>query len=698
VDFFTTVRNHSVILYQEPPFKTKNLIKIWYIICFINNVLIKTKVIVVLITVLVGIFGLSTLITVSIQRKSLLEDKTQDAVIITELIENSIASSMSKGKAEEVQQILLDINKSREINRIRILTDEGKILKSSDLSEIGAPSKEYILFGSSTPNPIIRDNLIYVYRPIKNRPQCYRCHDPKSKINGIIELTMDFSRQLKVINTLKKTLMTVNALSLVAMAVLLSMLLGHFILGPLKKLMNTIQQVERGDLSARVYLNTDDEIGIIGDSFNRMLRQIQELYEKDILKERELSRAKAELKHKQVLEELNTQLKYKIKEIEAANKAITSLTKELKEKNIKLESMVKRLKKINEIGRVLTTMLESQELLKSIAKACAEVLNVDQAFLHLKDENNRLLTIKYVEGLGVDTTDEISVELSPIFEKIFQEDKPIRITNMSGIKNKAVLATPLRFHGRTVGALIVQNKKDEEFSPEEMEILSTFANQAVVAIENAWLYERIKTSYLTTIQALINALEASDRYTKGHSERVRRLVTEFARYLGLSMKDIEILEHAAVLHDVGKIGIEDNVLKKPGLLNTEEYNLIKAHPVIGDEILAPIERFEDVREAVLQHHERYDGKGYPFGLAAEEISLKARILAIADVFDAMMTERPYRPAIPYEYVIKELKSQAGKQFDPHLVYAFIEMLQDKGPSFLASLGYDIESTIFSEQV
>ncbi|RME64962.1 MAG: HD-GYP domain-containing protein, partial [Nitrospirae bacterium] len=360
---------------------------------------------------------------------------------------------------------------------------------------------------------------------------------------------------------------------------------------------------------------------------------------------------------------------------------------------------VQRLKRINEIGRALTTIIESDELMKNITRACAEVLNAERALLHVKDEKDRVLTIKYTDGLGFDTLKDLSVEFSPVFEKIFKENKPVFLTNGETPNKRSLLATPLRFQEKTVGALIVESRKDsDDFTPEELEILSTFANQAVVAIENAWLYEKIKMTYLATIQSLINALEASDKYTKGHSERVRRLATEFGRYLGLPIRDIEILEHAAVLHDVGKIGIDDKILKKPGLLDTDEYTLIKAHPVIGDDILAPIDRFDEIREVVVQHHERYDGKGYPYGLAAEEISFKARILSIVDVFDALMTERPYRPAMPYEQVLQEMKRQAGKQFDPQLVYSFIEMLQEKGLSFLATVGYNLNNIISSEKV
>jgi putative nucleotidyltransferase with HDIG domain len=220
-----------------------------------------------------------------------------------------------------------------------------------------------------------------------------------------------------------------------------------------------------------------------------------------------------------------------------------------------------------------------------------------------------------------------------------------------------------------------------------MELLTTLSNQAIVAIENASLYESVKRNYFSTIQSLVNALEASDIYTRGHSERVKLLALELGRFIGLDFKELELLEHAAILHDIGKIGIESFILQKQGKLTPKEYSLIKSHPLIGEEILGPIDTLEGVRQTILQHHERYDGKGYPYGLHAEELSFKARILSVADSFDAMMSARPYRKALSLYDIKEELIVHAGTQFDPYVVESFIEMLNLKGETLLASAGY-----------
>ncbi len=238
-------------------------------------------------------------------------------------------------------------------------------------------------------------------------------------------------------------------------------------------------------------------------------------------------------------------------------------------------------------------------------------------------------------------------------------------------------------------AMLLEDKLDgTSFTDDELELLTTLSNQAMVAIENAWLYERVKHNYFATIQSLVNALEANDKYTKGHSERVRYLSIELGKYIGLDYRELEVLEHAAILHDIGKIGIESMVLNKEGKLTASEYSLVKAHPLIGDEILGPIDTLAGVRTTIIQHHERYDGGGYPYGIPGEEISLKARILAIIDTFDAMLTDRPYRRALSIPMAKEELRQGAGTQFDPYLTSAFLDLLEAREEELLMTAGYN----------
>ncbi len=651
---------------------------------------LKTKIIAIIALVVLLVFSITTAVVLRVQQNKLIEDKLADAELLSSLIEGSISSAMQAGKTSEVQTILENIGQSNAIVQLRILSKDGKILKSKNSSEIGIYSKEFLNFGQhNLQKAFLKDDRIIDYRVIKNRKPCYGCHDRAEKINGIIEVNIDFSRHKATILSLKRFLLFINILAVVSIAITLSLLLSVFVVKPLGKLLTTIKNIEGGDWNARVVLESTDEIGTIGSAFNRMIHEIKNLYDKNIRKERELSRVKAELEHKRKLEELNSQLEYKIKELETANKAILLLSKEVKAKNVQLSNMVDRLKRINEVGRVLSSIVESEELIRIIIKTTTELLDADRGAIHLNKEDENVLTIKYTRGLGIEKHDNITVEFRNLCNEVMSKGKPLLMSNGNG-NGKMAMAVPLKLKNRVVGAILLENKTDgDQFTEDELEILSTMANQAMVAIENAWLYEKVKANYFATIQALVNALEANDRYTKGHSERVRILATELGRYIGLDYKEIEILEHAAILHDIGKIGIDSMILNKEGKLTHSEYSLVKAHPLIGEEILGPVDTLEGVKTTVIQHHERYDGRGYPYGLAGEEISLKARILAVVDTFDAMITDRPYRRALPYQRVIEELKKGAGTQFDPYVVESFIEMLNKRGQEFLINIGYGL---------
>ena len=180
----------------------------------------------------------------------------------------------------------------------------------------------------------------------------------------------------------------------------------------------------------------------------------------------------------------------------------------------------------------------------------------------------------------------------------------------------------------------------------------------------------------TVISSLANAIEAKDKYTEGHNERVSRYAVALARAVGLSERELEIVRMAGILHDIGKIGVPDKVLNKRSSLNKLEFNSILSHPEKGQRILKPLHSLMGVRKVVLYHHERYDGKGYPHGLEGEQIPIYARIMSIADTYDAMTTTRPYRKALTKSEAIRELKDKAGQMWDPELVKIFVNLVKN----------------------
>jgi HD-GYP domain-containing protein (c-di-GMP phosphodiesterase class II) len=224
-----------------------------------------------------------------------------------------------------------------------------------------------------------------------------------------------------------------------------------------------------------------------------------------------------------------------------------------------------------------------------------------------------------------------------------------------------------------IGVLQAVNKKDDGlFTPQDLDTCWTLANQVAVALENAHLYDELKETFLNTAEALAAAVEKKDPYTGGHIRRVVEYSTAIARHLDMPLNEVEALRLAAVLHDIGKIGIKDSVLLKQGGLNHDEVSHMREHPLVGEDILGHIEQMREVRKIMRAHHERWDGTGYPDRLKDASIPIHARIIAVADTFDAITTDRPYRKAADWKSALEEIKRCSGTAYDPAVVNAFLQ--------------------------
>jgi putative nucleotidyltransferase with HDIG domain len=234
----------------------------------------------------------------------------------------------------------------------------------------------------------------------------------------------------------------------------------------------------------------------------------------------------------------------------------------------------------------------------------------------------------------------------------------------------SLVSVPLRVQQRIVGvATAVSVTPGNRFSEGQRKLLSVLGGRAAASIDNIRLFENLQATFRETIQGFARALEAMDRYTAGHSDRVTRLSRMIALELDLPLDEVETITQAALMHDIGKIGCQAN-LNKPGKLSAEEYEIFKSHPTYGRQILEPITFLRPIVTGVASHHERWDGTGYPEGLKGEEIPLTARILAVADTYDAMTSSRAYRKALSHEVTMNEIRRCAGSQFDPQVVAAF----------------------------
>ncbi|OGQ50800.1 MAG: hypothetical protein A3J24_01675 [Deltaproteobacteria bacterium RIFCSPLOWO2_02_FULL_53_8] len=234
-----------------------------------------------------------------------------------------------------------------------------------------------------------------------------------------------------------------------------------------------------------------------------------------------------------------------------------------------------------------------------------------------------------------------------------------------------MVCVPVEVKGIRIGVIQAINKIGGDFTKADLKLFQLFANQVAIALDNARLYQEIKETFYNTSEALAEAIEKRDPYTGGHTKRVLWYSLAIARHLGMNNDELEKVKLSAVLHDVGKIGIEDAILRKQGPLDERERAVMSMHPKFGGEILKRVPQLSDIVPGMLHHHERYDGLGYPDQLKQEAIPLIARIIAVADTYDAMTTTRPYRKGLSKEVALSELKKYSNVQFDGTVVDAFL---------------------------
>lgn len=236
-----------------------------------------------------------------------------------------------------------------------------------------------------------------------------------------------------------------------------------------------------------------------------------------------------------------------------------------------------------------------------------------------------------------------------------------------------LLAVPLQRQEQVLGCLFALDKNAGDFDSMDSKLLNSIANESAIYLENSMLYEDVHDLVMGLLHSLTSAVDAKDAYTCGHSERVALLSRHLARQIQLSDQEIDRIYMAGLLHDVGKIGVPENVLQKTGRLTADEFEQMKKHPQIGARILRDIKQVEDIIPGVLHHHERYDGRGYPAGLSGERIPIMGRIICLADCFDAMTSNRTYRKALPLEVALTEIRRCSGTQFDPRLAESFLQV-------------------------
>ena len=342
-----------------------------------------------------------------------------------------------------------------------------------------------------------------------------------------------------------------------------------------------------------------------------------------------------------------------------------------------------------EIDRAILSSMDAGVIVSTIIHGIYDWFACDSIAISLMDSEQedtaRVYYNLYDQGKELSET---SVEFSSYDLETFNAHHELLIVDadrnqlsfllpLIELGNESFLILPIFVKERLKAAIIIGRIQTKAFNIEEILQARQMADQVAVALSNATLIEELASLNLGTVKALARAVDAKSSWTAGHSTRVTEMALKLGSVLGLSPKKLDDLHRGALLHDIGKVGVPVAILDKPGALDDQEYALIKKHPFIGARILEPIASYKDIIPMVLHHHERYDGKGYPGGLSGNKIDFSARILAVADVFDALRSDRPYREGWALERVINLIREESGRQFDPDVVEAFLTIMRQE---------------------
>ena len=370
----------------------------------------------------------------------------------------------------------------------------------------------------------------------------------------------------------------------------------------------------------------------------------------------------------------------------ALNKVKSSILKQFQTRESQFEALVR-------IGSTINSSLGLKRVLSEVMDRLVSLMKAERGFLMLRefDGNLRVHVARGLDNVDLDE-DQFAVSKT-VVNRVVETGKLVLTTNaqedprfeaqfsVAAYHLLSILCVPLKIKDQLIGVIYVDNRAHSGvFHQENFELISAFANQAAIAIHNARLFddlqasnEELEIAYQATLEGWVRALDLRDKETEGHTKRVTALTQTLARGMGIKENDIVHITRGALLHDIGKMAIPDGILLKPGKLTEEERMLIQKHPLYAYEMLSPIKFLHPALDIPYCHHEKWDGTGYPRGLKNEDIPFAARIFAVVDVWDALVSDRPYRKGIHPAEVKKSIRELSGSHFDPRIVDAFLSL-------------------------
>jgi putative nucleotidyltransferase with HDIG domain len=352
------------------------------------------------------------------------------------------------------------------------------------------------------------------------------------------------------------------------------------------------------------------------------------------------------------------------------------------------QTTINRLGALQTLGKVINRHLDLHSLLEAVIEIVFSELKADNGSVWILDNAKDELKNAAARGLPPQAIEKNIAVGDGIAGRVAATGKPLLIQGSAtpsqrsaGSRPTSSICAPILIHEQVHGVICVNILGDHRsFSYKDLQMLQIMASQTGTAIDNVTLMDGLKANNYAIVRSLGEAVEAKDPYTAGHCEYVSRYSVAIAQAMNLPLRDIEEIKIGAILHDVGKIGISEEILGKQSKLTAEEFEIMKKHPIHSARIVAPLHLPKNCLQVIKYHHERPDGKGYPYGLVDEEIYIGAKIVMVADTFDAITSHRPYREGKPKEVAIEEILRYSGSQFDPQVAETFINILPQMNKS------------------
>jgi len=485
-----------------------------------------------------------------------------------------------------------------------------------------------------------------------NESECRPCHMGEGPTLGWLTVEVSIDEPMKELAEMKSN-MAVGAAALgIIMALAAAFAITWTVNRPVEKLADAMKKAET-DMDVRLRPAANDETRLMYEGFNSLMERLKQ------------ARVEADRLHSDELAEYAGRLEIS---------------------NAELDDKVKKLSALSILGRGMIEIHRLDDLLKTVLNTSMRELSGESGSLMMYEPGVGELMIHHGVGLAPEGHRKNRFRLGEgIAGWVAQHGKPImadsaldddRYVPGRGTRhNIPIICVPfLNSKGSVLGVLSIERSGSQiPFTDTDMEYLTAIASQSSVAIENVELIQSLQKSYFDTISALAMTVEAKDPYTLGHSKRVTQYAMAVADGMGLPHEDMLVIQYGATLHDIGKIGVRESLLNKPDKLTEEEYIEIKDHSVIGENIIKGVDFLQKTRPIIRNHQERYDGMGYPDGLKGDDIPLTVAIVTVADNFDALTTDRPYRRAFTAAEAIEKIKSESGTKLNPAVVDAFLRI-------------------------